>query len=185
MSVLEKLYTVDELWEISHREPDKRFELVYGELREMSPAGGLHGVIANKFGRIIGDFVESRKLGHVTAAETGYRLKENADHKDLVRAPDVGFIRFERLQDIPEGYIPMAPDLAVEVVYPHDYAELIQERVNDFLNFGTQMVWVVYPGIRMVMVHTPDSTQKHTAADTLNGGDVLPGFTLNVADIFP
>jgi len=186
MTIEEKLYyTVEDLWEISHREPDKRFELVYGELREMSPTSGIHSDIAAELIMRVRIFAKQNKLGHVTSSEGGYRLKKNEDRKDLVRAPDLGFVSIDHLEKLPDTYIPLAPDFAVEVVSANDYASEIQEKVDDFLNFGTQIVWVVYPRTKTVMVHTHDGTYRFTENDTLDGGNVLPGFSLKVADIFP
>src|SRR5512142_1958221 len=89
MATREKLLTLDNLWELSHDGSARRRELVKGELIEMAPAGGLHGIIAMRLGQYILAYVDKHDLGFVTAAETGYILTENPL---TVRAPDVGFV---------------------------------------------------------------------------------------------
>ena len=182
MVLQEKLLTADDLWEISHREPGKRFELVQGVLIEMSPVGGLHGIIALKIGSLLLAHVEHNRLGVVTV-ETGYIL-ENAPQ--TVRAPDVGFVRHERMpQPFGPRYIPIAPDLAVEVVSPGDAASEVEAKVLDYLRAGVALVWVIYPDTHTVMAHTAGDVQRRGPGDTLDGGAVLPGFTVSVSAIFP
>jgi Uma2 family endonuclease len=188
MVIREQLYTVADLWRLSHSaEYDENWlELSEGELIVMSPAGGKHGGIAARLGRLIGNFVEANRLGETTAAETGYILHKNPGEKNTVRAPDVGFVAAGRLPDgLPDEYIPFAPDLAVEVVSPNDDADDLQLKIRQYLRYGTHLVWVVYPKSQTVVVHTLQETRTLDLEDTLNGGDVLPGFTLAVKAIFP
>jgi Uma2 family endonuclease len=187
MVVQEKFYTADDLWELSHlpENSDKRLELVEGEIREMSPSGGAHGGVVSKADRFIGDYVERNQLGYVTGAETGYTLHKNPRGRDTVRAPDVGFVRAERLPDgLPNGYIPFAPDLAVEVVSPNDTAQDIHDKVQDYLRYGTLLVWVLYPKTRTAMAHTGEGAITLRANEVLDGGDVLPGFSVKLSEIF-
>jgi hypothetical protein len=135
MVTREKLYTAHDLWEISHDDDERRYELVEGVIYDMPPAGGLHGNIAMILGWHIAGFVMQNDLGFVTAAETGFSL--TGDNLNVL-APDVGFISKNRLATLPEGYIPLAPDLAVEVVSPNDKADAnvsafrVQSPVFDF-----------------------------------------------------
>jgi Uma2 family endonuclease len=190
MVIRERLYTAEDLWELSHLPENngKRFELSEGVLITMSPAGWEHGDTAgNIFGRIW-LFVRQHQLGSVTAAETGYILFKNPDPdgKDTVRAPDVGFISAARVpaDGLPQQYVPFAPDLAVEVVSPNDDADEIQQKVIEYLKYGTRLVWVFYPKSKTVAVHTPDGSRIIGLDGTLDGGAVLPGFTLAVRDVF-
>ena len=103
------------------RMPDDgfRYELVRGELRKMAPTGHVHGKVAMRLGARLDQYVDEHKLGVIYAAETGFRL---ASDPDTVRAPDVAFVRQDRLDlaEEPQGYFPGPPDLAVEVVSPGD-----------------------------------------------------------------
>ena len=187
MVVREKLYTVDDLWTLSH-DPEyveMRLELSEGNLIIMSPTGGKHGGLATELAVYVHQHVKPRKLGYVTAAETGYILHQNPAGKDTVRAPDVGFVRAERLPNgLPDGYIPVAPDLAIEVASPNESGDEIQEKVLDYLRYGTQVVWYFYPKSRTVNIHTQAGTRTLADSDVLEGGDVLPGFTLTLDEVF-
>jgi Uma2 family endonuclease len=186
--ITERLYTAADLWELSHMPDyaDNHLELSRGELIVMAPAGGLHGGIVMNFGSEVHVFVSEHDLGYVTGAETGYILFKAPDARDVVRAPDVGFISKARLPaGLPEGYIPLAPDLAVEVVSPNDRASDIQEKVADYLRYGVRLVVVVYPKTKNVVVETAQGARTLTVDDTFDGGEVLPGFALPVRDLFP
>jgi len=183
----ERLYTAGELWELSHQPENrgKRLELIEGAIYEMPPTGGEHGGITLDLGAVIRSHVKANDLGYTTAAETGYILYKNPNGRDTVVAPDVGFISKERLPDgLPKSYIPAPPDLAVEVVSPGDSADEIDQKVVLYLRSGTRLVWVWYPKTKTVIAHTPTSVQRLDLDDTLDGGDVLPGFRLAVREIF-
>lgn len=161
-----------------------RYELVRGELRRMPPAGLQHGRVTVNITTSLDQHVKVNDLGVVYAAETGFKL---ASDPDIVRAPDVAFIRQERVQKIGdiEGYWPGAPDLVVEVTSPHDsYAE-VEDKVFDWLEAGTLMVIVVNPRKRAVTVYRSltDITVL-TEKDSLDGGEVLPGWKMPVKDVF-
>ena len=116
------------------------------------------------------------------AAETGFTL---ARRPDTVRAPDVAFVRRERLPDPePTGFPDLAPDLVVEVVSPGDRAGEILAKVADWLSAGTRLVWVVDPERRLARVYRADGTEQIVEeTDRLLGGDVLPGFSCGLASI--
>jgi len=161
-----------------------RYELVRGEIRKMTPAGSKHGRIAVRFAWRLAQHVEANDLGVVYAAETGFLL---ASDPDTVRAPDVAFVRQERIKEVgdEEGYWPGAPDLAVEVISPNDnYAE-VEEKVSDWLQAGTRMVVVVNPRPRTATVYRSLSDIRVLTEDeVLNGGDVVPGWEVLVKDLF-
>lgn len=183
----QRFYSAEELWEAAHRPENagKRLQLIEGELCEMPPAGGEHGGITLDLGAMIRNHVKTHDLGYTTAAETGYILFKNADGKDTVVGPDVGFIAKQRLPGgLPKGYIPAPPDLAVEVVSPGDSADEIDQKVVLYLRSGTRLVWVCYPKTKMIVAHTTDEILRFDISDTLDGGDVLPGFKLAVRDVF-
>ncbi|MBA2319141.1 MAG: Uma2 family endonuclease [Euzebyales bacterium] len=161
-----------------------RYELVEGKLRQMSPAGGMHGILAARIGSCLTVFALESGIGETFAAETGFLLSRDPD---TVRAPDAAFVRGDRLP-APEalaGFQAMAPDLAVEVVSPADRATQVAEKTASWLDAGTRLVWVVYPDRRMVAEHHPDGTaQLLRGEQTLTGGDVMPGFRLPLPELF-
>lgn len=160
-----------------------RYELVRGELRKMAPAGHSHGREGNRVNVSMSNHVYANDLGETYLAETGFILARSPDH---VRAPDVAFVRKERAdaaRDVP-GFFPGVADLAVEVISPNDRYTEVDEKVADWLEHGTRMVIVVNPRNRTVQVHTSGGVTELTEADSLDGGDVVPGWSMPVADIF-
>lgn len=161
-----------------------RYELIQGTLRQMAPAGGHHGYLASGIGASLHHHVKANDLGRVFAAETGFVL---ASDPDTVRAPDAAFVRKERVEEAGavEGYWPGAPDLAVEVISPNDRYTEVEDKVMEWLEAGTRMVAVVNPQRETVTVHRSrrDITVLE-AEDALDGGDVVPGWSLSVGELF-
>jgi len=181
MTTVTRAVTAEEL--LRFADDSFRYELVKGEIRKMSPAGSEHGKIAMRLGARLELYVEANNLGQVFAAETGFRISSNPD---TVRAPDVAFVSRERIEKTgtPEGYFPGAPDLAIEVVSPSDaYAE-VEEKVGDWLDAGAKMVVVVNPGKRSISIHLPSGITLLKESDTLNGGEVVPGWSVSVKELF-
>lgn len=176
----ERLLTVEDFWEEYAGQP---VELLHGKVIKLSPVGGeapRTGAVMTAFVTI---FVLQNNLGIVTNAESGYWIT-----KDTLCAPDVGFYGWEKAKQHADrdSYRPFPPDLAIEIVSPTDRASAIDEKVADYLRAGVLLVWVVYPKTRTVMRFQSNAQpQRLTVADTLDGGDVLPGFTLPVAECFP
>jgi Uma2 family endonuclease len=162
--------------------PGKRTELVRGQLVVREPPGFVHGVIALKIGRLMSEFVDSGDLGGVVAGETGFTLERNPD---TVRAPDVVFVCRDRVPDpLPRGYGEFAPDLAVEVLSPGDRPGEVLAKVSDWLRAGTRLVWIVDPIRRTARVYRADGTESFvTEHESLDGDDMLPGFSLPLASI--
>ena len=161
-----------------------RYELVRGELRKMAPAGSEHGELAMEVGSQLAHYVKAHRLGRVFAAETGFRISSNPD---TVRAPDAAFVSRLRAQAIGRvtGYWPGAPDLAVEVVSPSDTYGDVDEKVLDWLAGGARMVVVINPRTKRVAVHrSPTDVTILGDQDVLDGLDVVPGWTLALADLF-
>ena len=176
-----KLLTAEDFWLL----PDNamRRSLVRGEVVEKMPVGGLHGRIAGLFVRYLDRWAETHDAGWV-GVETGFIL---ARDPDVVRAPDVFFVRQERLPAIVarEGFWELAPDVAVEIVSPSETANDMRDKVEASLTAGTPLVLVAYPRRREIVAHTPDDLARtYHASDTLTAPDVLPGFARAVADFF-
>ena len=157
-----------------------RCELIRGELRMMIPAGGEHGRVTINVTVAVANFVRARRLGVLYGAETGFIL---ARDPDTVRAPDLAFTTAERASTPERGFVPGAPDLAVEVLSPDDRPGYVREKVAEWLEAGTLAVWVVDPSQRTVTVHDGTAT-LYGETDTLVGGDLLPGFELPVREVF-
>ena len=162
----------------------KRYELVLGELRMMSPAGGQHGRIAMKIGRLLGNHVEEHKLGEVFAAETGFLLATNPD---TVRAPDAAFVNantFKQLEEV-RGFLPVAPDLVIEVVSPNDSSSHVEEKANSWIEFGIRLALIVDPANRSIRAYREHrSISVHFPGDIVEATDVVEGWTFAVDDIF-
>lgn len=173
------IHTAEELEKLNL--PNKRTELVRGQLVVREPAGFRHGDIAAIVCAILVNFVRGKNLGRVLAAETGFKLFSNPD---TVRAPDVGFVRQERIPNpLPRGFAAFAPDLAVEVLSPDDRPGEVLAKVADWLNAGVRLVWIIDPDRRSARVHRADGTvELIQESGSLHGEDVVPGFTCSLAE---
>jgi Uma2 family endonuclease len=141
--------------------------------------------VAARILRIVGRFVDDRRLGPINGAQGSYQIFPDDPKK--VRIPDVSFTRIERLPagTVEEGHGKIAPDLVVEVMSPTDYALDVFAKVHDFLNAGVALIWVANPDTREVFVYRSDGTRAILrSGDMLDGGDVLPDFQCPVADLF-
>lgn len=183
MRVKQQLVTAEELWEMPEV-PGKRFELVDGEVIEVPGANDLDMTIMVIVFKLLDRFVEQHDSGLVRPDGLAFVLRRNPD---VVRIPDVSFVPWER---VPEGgasefFWEGPPTLAVEIVSPSDRANDIQERVQDYLDAGTRLVWVLWPRTRSVSVFTPHADTRELGPDsTLDGGSLLPGFSVRVSDLF-
>ncbi len=160
-----------------------RTELVKGELVCMAPTGHLHGYIESKFSAILYAFVEEHKLGRVLVGEVGIYIQRDPD---TVRGADAAFISNERMAQVQSSsYLDVAPELIVEVMSPDDRWHDLTDKLTEYFDVGVQMVWVAEPRQRRVHVYRSlTEIEILTADDTLTGGDVLPGFSVPVAELF-
>ena len=157
----------------------------YGEKAVAVPfASALHGYIVGIIYRALFAFVDARQLGEVFGDGVGYLLSRNPD---TVRGPGVSFISDNHVPkgEIPDSVWPVAPDLAVEIVSTNDRATEINDKVQQYLAASVPLVWVVWPKTRTVTIYTPDESPRDlTTTDTIDGMDMLPGFSLPVAELF-
>ena len=161
-----------------------RHELVRGELRKMPYRGLLEGQVSASITTSLGIHVNANRLGTAFAGGTGFLLESDPDH---VRAPCVAYVRRERAESVVDrdDYFPGAPDLAIEVVSPSDLYADVEEKVADLLDAGALAVVVVNPQNRTVKVHrSRTDIVALDESDTLDVGDVVPGWRMSVKDIF-
>ena len=160
-----------------------RTELVKGEIVHMSPTGFTHGRIENRIGRVLDNFVVKQSLGEVVSGEVGIYTGRNPD---TVRAADVAFISTERIAQVKsKSYLDVAPELVVEVLSPDDAWSGLMEKLDEYFASGVKVVWVADPRTRQIYVyHSMTSVERFAEQGTLTGGDVLPGFSVLVAELF-
>lgn len=158
-------------------------ELDEGELVTMPPAGGEHGHVEMNVTVVLANFIRKRQLGRLYPSDTGFRLSVKPP---LVLAPDLAFLRAERVAaEEHSGFIPGAPDLAVEVMSPSDTARSMQRKVAQYFRHGTGCVWVVHPKQRQVHVYTaPDRVEILVGSQPVTAPGVLPGFAVAAQQFF-
>ncbi len=184
MSIAEvqRTYTPDELLVL----PDAvDYELVDGELVERNMSV-LSSLVELRVGRLVGNYCDDKKLGPVFGPSLGFQCFGNAPYK--IRKPDVAFISAERFHSelLAEGYCPIAPDLAVEVISPGDLAHEVVEKIEEYLTAGVRLIWIVDPEARVVDIYRPEGPNSRLReSDILDGEAVLPGFRCPVKDLFP
>ena len=177
-----KMNTAEQLAQL----PDdgNRYELVDGVLTMMSPAGGRHGRIAGRIFKLLVNYVDDHKLGVVFAAETGFLISTGPD---TVRAPDAAFVCREKMEQLGDdtGFLPFAPELAVEVVSPNDSFAAIENKAFSWLDAGTQLVLIVEPESATVHAYRSRSNIKVlNSSDTIDADDVVAGWTVRVEELF-
>lgn len=178
VTTAKKVWTDEELMRIKH---EGKVELVDGELRLMTPASGKQGKVNMNLAARLYNHVRRNKLGEVYDAQTGFRPYEN------MRVPDTSFVRKERLPggETPEGFLPIPPDLAVEVLGPKETVADYEGKVREYLDWGVRLIWLVDPNTQTVTVVRPDETRNTLESkDVLSGEDVVLGFKVRVRKIF-
>ena len=172
------LMTAEELFDL----PDGyRYELVKGELLTMSPSGAKHGAVTMKLSVLLATHIMTHQLG-VAFAETGFKLEHDPD---TVLAPDIGFIRKERVGSLPNGFLEIAPDLAVEVITTTTTRRKAERKAAQWPSFGVQSVWLVNCQNRTVEVVSADGSRVlFSDADELADDAIVPGFRISVSQIF-
>jgi Uma2 family endonuclease len=168
----------------------EHLEIVDGEWVGLSSeedeyvGGEEHGTIEFRLLLAIGNYVVEHKLGRVYPGDTDFVLQGTPQNIKFKRRPDVSFVSEKRVKKT-KGYIYASPDLAIEVISPTERPGPILKKLSEYLTYNVKQVWHVYPAKQEVIVYLPDgSSQTHKSGDTLTGGDVLPGFSLAVADLF-
>jgi len=158
-------------------------ELVEGRIVPMTPTGDEHGSYEGNFYTALRAFVQSHKLGKVRVGEVGIYIRRNPD---TVRAADVLFISNERYaQKKSRGFLDVAPDLVVEILSPNDSWTEVTQKLREYFAIGVRLVWIVDPQTRNVYAYRSlTDVREFTQDDDLPGDDVLPGFSVKVAQLF-
>jgi Uma2 family endonuclease len=182
MATTAKLLTAEEFEQL----PDdgKRYELIDGELREMPPTVNWHGEVESYLTTLLHTHIRAHGLGRVSCGEILYIVRRNPDR---VRAADIVFIRQERVPPLEarQHIMEVIPDLVVEILSQHDTVAEIHEKIEDWLNAGVQMLWVVDPFRRTVTIYQPGYDPRLLGEHgALDGDPVVPGFRCAVAEIF-
>ena len=159
-----------------------RYEIIYGEIKERSMPSPIHGRIQAKVGAKLLSHVEENNLGAVYT-ETHFELAEK-----LSRVPDIAFVSFARFPASGEDDSScwhIAPDLAVEIISPTDDYEDVQEKITEYFIFGVKQVWIISPESKTLTVYfSRTNVRILTESDELIGEEMLPGFKMNLSEIF-
>lgn len=188
MAVQQRVYDIEDLWQLvcQAENADKRYELINGELFEMAPTGEEHGLLAGDIFHFIRLFDPERKLG-IPAVDAGYY---SPDDPNTLLSPDVAFRRTDRkAPPLTKTFVPVMPDLAVEIVSPSNTMPQIRRKAALYLQHGTQLVWIIIPNKKTAEVCRLDAggdiqSEVIGADGTLSGEQVLPGFSLELAALF-
>jgi Uma2 family endonuclease len=161
-----------------------RYEIVNGELIDMGNSGAKHGYVCSVLMILLGGYVHIQKLGAMFDSSTAFKMKSGNK-----RSPDISFMAKERLQgleELPDGFLEGAPDLAVEILSPSNTVEEIHNKLVEYFENGSRLVWVINPKEKYVLVYRssqePDRLLK--SVDSLDGEDIVPDFTLPIAELF-
>ena len=161
-----------------------RAELIRGAVCEIMGAGHVASAIAIRFAYHLSSFVDPRRLGIVSGADGGVRIERDPD---TVRIPDVMFISTDRMarEEYRDFFVEVIPNIAVEVKSRTDSVAETHDKARMWHSYGVPLVWAAYPETRTIDVHSADgSIITLTETDALDGGEVLPGFSVAVSDIF-
>jgi Uma2 family endonuclease len=171
--------TADEFLEWEHG----GFELVDGCVEE-NPMGSVSSWLGGQLYKQLAEYAEASGFGVAFPQETGIAVWPGRG--SFVRKPDAMFIRRDRLPGgkLPVGWLTERPDLVAEVVSPGERAEKLNAKLEDYRLAAIPLIWVIYPGTRTALEHRSDRLTFIDTDGVLDGGDVLPGFSLRLASLF-
>jgi len=176
-----KIWTDAELMALTDR---NCYELVNGELVDIGNSGALHGYTCSILVMALMNYILPRKLGIILDSSTAFTMKNGNK-----RSPDISFVSKEKLQgltELPDGFLDGAPDLAIEVLSPNNTIAEIDQKIVEYFENGSRLVWVINLKLRYVLVYRssqePDRLLKQS--DSLDGEDVIAGFTMPLSELF-
>ncbi len=187
MIVEKQFISAEDFWEVMQQPEyaDRMVELVEGEIVDMPLPSPIHAVVLISLSTALNNYVKQNRLGRVLGGDAPFVLERSPEGKDTLRGIDIAFVSTERLSGrLPRKPLTIAPDLAVEVISPSNKAEDIEKKIQQLLKAGTELIWIVYPELQSVTVHSADGSITLTQADMLSGGEILPDFAIPVREIF-
>jgi len=177
--------TEDQFFEFCQINRDLRIERnEYGELILMPPAGGETGDQNAEIGMQLRLWAKRDGQGTTFDSSTGFRLPNES-----VRSPDAAWVRHSRLNALPseqrKKFLPLCPDFVIELRSPTDSLSVLQEKMQEYLDNGAQLGWLIDPAQRRVHVYRPQaSVQILENPETISGDPVLAGFVLDLREIW-
>ena len=180
--VANKGMTLEEFLNLEDPPDGSQLELFNGEVITLPPPKSIHGIVCNRVGRVLGNFVDEKKLGWVTSNDSGVIIEGD---RDSMRGVDVGFWSIAANPKKPPDYFDNPPDLAVEVLSPNYRRKMIRDKVKQYIQAGVPIVWLVDPESEVVTVFKGGMQGvEFEGDDILDGGEVLPGFSCKTHDLF-
>ena len=171
--------TINNLEEMQGAYPDYRMELVDGNIIVMSPSGYESEEIGTKFAALLRNWVRPRKLGRITGSSAGFKISETN-----LLAPDVSFVKAERLKESTEDYAELVPDLVVEVKSKTDSTNKLREKIKEYIKLGSQIGILIIPKTKTVEVYRAGSEEILGDSDVLTLPDLFPGWEVAISDIW-
>lgn len=177
--------TDEQYFQLCQANRDLRFErTAKAELIIMPPAGGETGNRNAAITAQLWIWNEQQKLGKVFDSSTGFKLPNGAD-----RSPDAAWIKLERWNTLSpaqkEKFIPLCPDFVIELLSPSDRLQVAQEKMQEYLDNGAQLGWLINRKSKQVEIYRPEQEVKIIESPiALSGEPVLPGFVLNLEPIW-
>jgi Uma2 family endonuclease len=171
--------TIEDLEQMQAAHPDYQMELVNGNIIVMSPSGYESEEVGTEFARLLGNWVRPRKLGRITGSSAGFQLSSTN-----LRAPDVSFVKAERLKRSTEDYATIVPDLVVEVKSKTDSTSKLREKIKEYISLGSQIGILIDPKTRTLEVSRESSQEIFRDGDILTLPDLFPGWEIIVSEIW-
>lgn len=170
--------TVDDLYRLG---PDAPYELIEGDLIAVSPQGRIHGRVLSNLTLLLGRYIREHDLGELLVGDVGFILDRDPD---TVLGPDLAFVTAGRLPEAEDGYLDLAPDLAIEVVSPGNSPGEIARNVQLYLEAGSSEVWVVRPRAQEIALHRPATAVAIARSGDRLESQMFPNLSIPVSEIF-
>lgn len=186
--------TIAELEQLQAQHPDWQMELVDGSIVVMGPSDYESDEISTRLSTFLNNWVMPRRLGRVTGSSAGFILpttegedSNNGDEQPRnLRAPDVSFVRADKLKKTKRDFVELLPDLTVEVKSKTDRIKPLVEKIELFLKLGTQVGILIDPDKFTLTVYRPNQPAVVLKdGDTLTIPELLPGWELAVSELWP